>query len=150
MNNNDRKFVLLSNDNVVGQFLRSVITGGAASLADIGIFSFGISVLGINYLVSNTLSFTVGLTVNYLLSREWVFKSKVHNVKRDFLLFAAVGLVGLMLSNVLLYIFIDLGVVYYFIPLTSGRLAKSTAKAVVIFLVFLWNFFARREFVFST
>lgn len=138
-----------SNKHSFGQFIRSLIAGGAASLVDISIFSTAVNIFQINYIISNTVSFIFGLTVNYLLNREWVFNKEVHNTKRDFLLFSLVGITGLILSNILLFTLIDLRLIYYVIDFPNDRLTNFASKALVILLVFIWNFTARKKFIFS-
>jgi putative flippase GtrA len=145
-----RKLFVQQNESVLSQFLRYLIVGGISAFIDIFIFTLGVNVLGINHIISNSISFVFGLVANYLLSRKWVFNQKVHNPGRDFFLFSVIGLIGLILSNILIYILIDLRVLYYLLASTSDNLIKPFAKLIVINIVLFWNFIARKKIVFST
>lgn len=134
---------------LAGQFLRYAVVGGLASVVDVAVFTIGVNVLGINHLISNTISFISGLTVNYLLSRSWVFNKKTHN-KTDFFLFSLIGVIGLLLSEILLFFLIDSRILYYLLASSNDSLVKPAAKVAVMVLVLFWNFFARKKIVFST
>ena len=93
---------------------------------------------GLHYLLSATLSFISGLLVNYIISCIWVFSnSKFKNRLVEFLFFAAIGVVGLLLNDALIWLFTDcIGTHYMF------------SKIVAAAIVYLWNFFARKYLVF--
>lgn len=82
----------------------------------IGIFSAGIdflvfymlvTILAVFYLIANIFSVTIGITISFILNRNYNFKVK-DNVSKRFLMFTSVGLGGLLLSSALLYFFIDI------------------------------------------
>jgi putative flippase GtrA len=131
------------------QFLKYIIVGGIASLVDIAVYYAGISVLEINYIIANTFSILAGLFVNYYLSREWVFNHKKHRFIRDFGLFALVGLIGLGLSNVLLYVLVDLKILSKIAFFLKDKSIKVVAKLIVMIIVLFWNYIARKKFVFN-
>lgn len=83
------------------------LIGSFTSFLDFCFFSLLANYLGLNYIVANCLSVLVGITTSFLLNRAYNFKVKDH-YKRRFVVFLSVGLCGLMLSNVILYIGIDL------------------------------------------
>jgi len=145
-----KKAILVPTDNTLHQFVKSALVGGLASVIDISVFSLGINILGINHIAANTLGFVFGLTINYLLSRKWVFNKKVHNTGRDFLLFSLIGFIGLILSNVLMFTLIDTGLLYIILAAFGDRAVKTFAKITVVVVVFFWNFIARKKIVFAT
>lgn len=118
-------------------------------MVDIAVYSLAVQVLLINYLAANTFSFSVSMVANYFWSREWAFNKKEHNLRRDFLLYSLIGLTGLLLSNLLLYILIDLGIMEFFLPASSNALIITSAKIATIFIVFIWNFAARKKLIFT-
>lgn len=82
----------------------------------IGIFSAGIdflvfymlvTILAVFYLIANIFSVTIGITISFILNRNYNFRVK-DNVSKRFLMFTSVGLGGLLLSSALLYFFIDI------------------------------------------
>lgn len=121
-------------DNGLIQLFRYTFVGGVAFLADFGLLAAFTELAGLNYLVSAALSFIVGLTVNYLLSVRWVFASRtMSNRRAEFTLFALIGVVGLGLNELFMWILTD----------GLGR-HYLVSKIVTTAIVFLWNFLARR------
>ena len=125
-------------DNGWIQLFRYTFVGGVAFLADFGLLAGLTELAGLNYLLSAALSFIVGLTVNYLLSVQWVFASrKLADRRAEFLLFALIGVVGLGLNELFLWLFTEFVGWYYLV-----------SKIVATVIVFFWNFLARRIILF--
>ena len=83
------------------------IIGSFTSFLDFCVFTLLASYAGIHYLVANCISVLVGITTSFLLNRSYNFKVK-DKTKQRFAIFLMVGLCGLMLSNLILYIGIDM------------------------------------------
>jgi len=58
----------------IKRFVGYNVAAGIASLFDIFILWFLTEFAGIFYLISATISFIIGTSVNYIISRVWVFK----------------------------------------------------------------------------
>jgi putative flippase GtrA len=130
----------------MNQFLKYSVAGGIAAVIDISIFSIAVNLFRINHIISNTFSLLAGLAVNYLLSSKWVFNIQSHHTA-NFMLFSMVGIIGFLLSNTLLYIFIDIKVLYYLLLSSNDKVIKPLAKGITTGLVLVWNFLARRKLV---
>lgn len=121
-------------DNLFLQFFRYGFVGGFSFLVDFFLLYFFCDFCGIYYLISAVLSFIISLIVNYILSTYWVFnKNKLNNKVLEFNLFALIGIVGLVFTEILLYLFTDVLGMYYLV-------SKIFSTIIVLF----WNFFARR------
>ena len=128
-----------SADALLGQFLKYVIVGGIAFLADYGSLYALTEFAGFHYLLSATIAFLLGLTVNYLLSVCWVFtERKIERRLLEFTIFAVIGIVGLLLNNLIMYLFTDI-----------VRLNYLISKIIAAVLVLLWNFGARKMILFN-
>ena len=95
---------------VYGKFRNLIlygIIGSFTSFLDFCVFTVLTSLVGLHYLLANCISVLVGITTSFLLNRSYNFKVKDHS-KRRFLIFLVVGLSGLVLSNIILYVGIDL------------------------------------------
>ena len=123
------------------QLFRYLFVGGLAFIVDYGLLYVLTEYAGMHYIVSATLSFIAGLTVNYLISTHWIFKSGtvVKNRAGEFVIFALIGVVGLVLNNILLYFFTDICGIHYMI-----------SKLITTALVMLWNFFGRKLILFNS
>ncbi len=122
------------NDNLVVQFMRYVIVGGIAFLVDYVFLILLTEVFQIFYLTSAAISFVIGLAVNYFLAVKWVFQSSANNKSIEISLYALIGIVGLGLNELIIWLFTEEVKFHY-------MLSKIVAAVVVLG----WNFLARRK-----
>ncbi|MDR3137278.1 MAG: GtrA family protein [Tannerellaceae bacterium] len=123
---------------VLTQLLRYTFVGGFAFAIDFGLLWFFTEILDFYYILSASISFVAGLFVNYFISTKWVFnKGKVLNKKLEFIYFGLIGAVGLILNDVLIWVLTDFVSVNYLV-----------SKIITAILIYLWNFFARKYFLF--
>lgn len=131
------KYFVEKTDNGYIQFFRYIFVGGTATVADMGTLYVLTSVFHVYYLISAALAFLVGITVNYVISIVWVFKS-TGNLKREVTLFFIIGLTGLMLNEVIIWLLVDKFAIFY-------MYAKLVSTATVL----AWNFGLRKKLVFK-
>ena len=128
------KIFIEKTDNSLLQFIRYFFVGGVAAVVNIGMLFIFTDVCHIYYLVSNIISFTLGLIVNYILSKLLVFQDKVSlSASKEFIIYAIIGVVGLGIDTLLMSIFTDTFNIYYML-----------SKIISTLLVFVWNFGARK------
>lgn len=107
------------------------IIGSFSSGTDFVIYTLLVQFVGVQYLVANCISVLVGISTSFVLNRSFNFKVKDH-AKRRFAMFLTIGLSGLMISNVILYLCIDvLG--------KNELISKLLSIVLVVFLQFLAN-----------
>ena len=142
-----KKLFVGDTENTLIQFFRYCFVGGLAFLVDFVtsylLFRFVFGERASFGWVANSLSFIAGLAVNYLISTFWIFKnSKVENKLLEFLSFAAIGVVGLLIT---------IGITKLFEKLLADKtsLFQIIAKLVATAVSFLWNFFARKILLYS-
>lgn len=144
-----RKLLLLENDNTIVQFGKYAVVGFIATAADMSVFHIFANLAGIHHLVANGLSFIGGLTVNYVLSRRWVFQARTGFTPKEFLLFAIIGVIGLAMSEAILFSLIDLGTTSYLLNSRDDRYINLSSKVVAVGIVLFWNYIARKKVVFN-
>ncbi len=127
-------------DRTTIQFFRYIFVGGFATVIDMGTFYIVDNILNQHYLTAQTVGFTLGVIVNYILSILWVFKS-TGNIKKEFFWFTVIGIGGLLLSYLILWILIGLLGIHYF--------QDMLAKSITVMLILVWNFGMRKKFVFK-
>jgi putative flippase GtrA len=121
------------------QLFRYTFVGGFAFLVDFSTLYFLTEYFNIYYLLSAGIAFTFGLIINYFLSVKWVFNSRAMKSRPlEFLLFTLIGLVGLGLNELFLWVLTDILLIYYLL-----------SKIITTVIVYLWNFFARKYILFS-
>lgn len=133
------KLFVAPTTNIWLQLLRYGFVGGVAFVADYGSLFVLTHYAGVHYLWSAGIAFCIGLTVNYLLSISWVFnQNRSAKPWVEFVVFALIGVVGLGLNELIMYVATDLISLHY-------MLSKLISTAIV----FCWNFFARKLIIFK-
>jgi putative flippase GtrA len=120
------------------EFFRYGIVGGIAFVVDFGTLWICTQFVGLHYLLSALLGFIGGLTTNYLLSIKFVFSQrKLASRASEFSLFAVVGVVGVGLNELIMWVLTDWVGTHYLL-----------SKIVSTVIVYLWNFSARKKLMF--
>ena len=126
-------------NNTLLQLFRYTFVGGFAFLVDFGTLFSLTEFFDIHYLVSAAIAFIFGLTINYFLSVLWVFSSRTMESRLlEFFLFALIGLVGLGLTELFLWLLTDILSIYYLL-----------SKMITTSVVYFWNFFVRKLLLFN-
>lgn len=126
------RLFLAPTDSEFMQFFRYLFVGGTAFVADAGsmwIFEH----FGLYHLWAAVPAFVIGLVTNYLLSKLLVFKDSSIDKVLEFIIYAVIGVIGLGITEIILYLLTDLAGLYFMI-------SKIIAAAVVTF----WNYFGKK------
>ncbi len=115
------------------QIIKFGLVGFLCFFIDYGIMVFLTEVIGINYLVSSGISFTVSVIVNYVLSLTFVFDTKKGNKIKEFIIFVVLSVIGLGINQLLMWFSVDILGIFYMI-------SKIGATAVVM----VYNFITRK------
>lgn len=83
------------------------LIGGLSSSIDFIVYSLLVSYVGLNYILSNSISVLIGIITSFTLNRKYNFKVKDKKYRR-FIIFLCVGLCGMIISNLILYLCIDI------------------------------------------
>ena len=122
---------------LIEQMIKFGFVGFLCFFIDLGIMVFLTEVFGINPLISSTISFTVSVTVNYILSVTFVFETdKNANKGSQFVIFVLLSIVGLGVNELCMWLGTDLLGIHYMIT-------KVGATAVVM----VYNFITRKIFI---
>ena len=122
---------------LIEQMFNYGFVGFLCFFIDWGIMVFLTEVFGINPLISSTISFTVSVTVNYILSVTFVFETdKNANKGSQFVIFVLLSIVGLGVNELCMWLGTDLLGIHYMIT-------KVGATAVLM----VYNFITRKIFI---
>lgn len=120
------------------KFLKFGVVGFSGLIVDFSLTWFCKEKLRIHKYISSSLGFIVATGTNYSLNRYWTFDNHDPALITQFGKFFMIALVGLALSNMLIYLLHDkLKWNFYF------------AKACAIVVISLWNFFANYLYTFT-
>lgn len=137
--------------NLIYEFMRYAVVGGIAFLFDAGTLAvFREIIFKSNgsetvMAISVAAGFIIGLIVNYVLSITLVFRSAQQQKKgktvKAFLTFAVIGLIGLGLTELGMYIGVKI--------VGSAGFWYLLVKCFVAGAVLVWNYIGRKMFVFK-
>lgn len=142
----DVKLEIMKNNKLIFEFLRYLIVGGIAFIVDFTVLfiskEFVLKDFYYSLYISTALGFISGLIVNYCLSIFYVFSSakgtEVGRSINEILIFALVGIIGLIIS--------EFGM---FIGAEKFELNYLLVKIAVTTIVLLWNYLARKILIFK-
>ena len=129
------------------EFSRYVLVGGTAFAVDITILYlfknyvfYNLSEIGVY--ISTALGFISGLIYNYILSLTFVFENAMAQNKGKtidaFIAFLLIGMAGLLLTEIGMYIGIQIFVINYLV-----------VKTLVAAVVLIWNYGMRKILIFK-
>ncbi len=118
---------------------RYLIASAIALAVDAGVYVALIRLGGVHYLAAAPAGFALGIAVIYVLSTRWAFrKRRLASVRSEFLLFTLIGLAGLLVNQLVIYVCVDrLSISYEFAKLASAA------------IVFGFNFIGRKLVLFT-
>ena len=131
-------FKLFKREKITNIF-KYIIVGGIAFIADFSFFYFAINFIKINYFFAGLYSFIVGVFVNYVLARKFVFYNYL-NLKKSKEIFGVYLISGIRL---LIHQFS----IYFFVDIINSNLYM--AKIITSFIVLIWNYNIRRKYLYG-
>lgn len=118
---------------ILSQIIKFGLVGFLCFFIDYGIMVFLTEVVGVHYLLSSGISFTVSVIVNFVLSLTYVFETEKGNKIKEFIIFVVLSVIGLGINQVLMWFCVDILGIFYMI-------SKIGATAVVM----VYNFVTRK------
>lgn len=115
-------------------FSRFVVAGLSVAVVQLGLLSF-LEMAGVYYLYASTLSFCVGIVLNFVLQKYWSFRS-VGNTKRQFVLFVGNSLINLGANAGLMVMFVEL----FSLPTLLAQVGSIAILMVYNFTVYSFLF----------
>ena len=124
----------LKKNKLFGQIMRFGVVGDIAFVIDYSILILCKEVFGLSVLLSSAIAFSVSTIFNYIMSIKWVFDiDKKKNEKRNFILFVIFSVIGLGLTELIMWLGTDILSINYLI-------VKVFATGVVM----IFNFITRK------
>lgn len=124
-------------NHTINKFL---LLGVVSTLIDYMIYTLAIE-NGVLYIYAIILGYSIGLLVNFIVGRYYVFTNGI-KVKNSYVEFLWIVLIAI--GGVLINIFI----VKYLSYSNSFALDPLLSRVIAIAIVFFWNYFCRKYFVY--
>ena len=134
---------------LIQQFLKFGVVGVICFFIDTGLYTI-CNFIGIPYLISGVIGFSVSVVVNYLLSMKYVFVRRDDlSRKKEFIIYLILSIIGLILNELILFVCVD--VIYrnwsWLRSFMHPRAAEILAKIGATGIVMVYNFVTRKIFM---
>ena len=134
---------------LIQQFLKFGVVGVICFFIDTGLYTI-CNFIGIPYLISGVIGFSVSVVVNYLLSMKYVFVRRDDlSRKKEFTIYLILSIIGLILNELILFVCVD--VIYgnwsWLRSFMHPRAAEILAKIGATGIVMVYNFVTRKIFM---
>lgn len=118
------------------EIIRFCFVGGVSFLMDYALLFALTEFVGIYYLYSSAISFSITVVFNYWLCVIYVFKGAQKQSARQAIIFFGTGVIGLGLNQFCMWFFVTVADLHY-------MLAKIGATIIVT----IWNYITKRKAV---
>lgn len=123
--------------NLINQVIKFGVVGVVAFLIDYGVMVLCKEIFNFTVLLSAGFGFTISVIFNYVASVKWVFNVKDDNNKsKQFITFIIFSIIGLILTEIIMYIGTDIINISYLIVKVGATL-----------IVMVFNFITRKLFL---
>lgn len=112
--------------------------GAGTFLFDLILLYFFTDILLINYLWSVGIAFLIAVSINYQLSRRYVFKGTNRPHREGYVYFIIIAVSGLLLVTGMMYVLVEWVGVYYLV-----------ARVVIAIITGIWNYLMNLFFNFK-
>jgi len=114
------------------KFVRFSISGGIATLVDMGLLYVLVEKFQVWYLAAAVPSFLVGSFVHFLICNLWVFAGETgEKLGKRYLKFTSIHIFSMLINLAVLYALVEYGGFYYL----GAKLAAVLAGVVINFLL---------------
>lgn len=121
------------------QLFRYCLSGGLAFAVDAGTLWILTEKFGVYYQVGVAVGYLLGLTITYFMATLWIFdEHRTDNKIVEFLIFAAIGAVGMALTHAIMWLMVDV-----------VEIQVMIGKVITTGIVTIFNFFAKKIILFT-
>lgn len=125
---------------LIEQFLKFGVVGAIAFLIDYGVLMLLSQVIGVNPVISASISFVVSVVFNYVASMHYVFTRRDDiSRRREFTIFVILSAIGLVINEIIMVIGVNV--------LGDSALMVTITKLFATAIVMVWNFVSRKKWL---
>ena len=118
------------------QIIKFGIVGVIATVIDFGVLLFSKEILHLDVLVASAAAFCVSVIANYILSMLFVFKGSENGKLKEFAVFIALSIGGLLINQFIMWLGTEVLTIYYVV-----------VKVFACVFVPVYNFITRKIFL---
>ncbi len=126
------------NINEINVFLKYSLVGIIGTAIDVCTLYLFVEYFKIHVLVATAMSFIIAVVNNFVLNKYWTFQNRDSNIRKQFIKFMIVSIVGISLTELFMVFFVYIAGLWYII-----------SKLFTSLLVLCWNFLANKLWTFK-
>lgn len=132
----------------IAQMVKFVLVGFSNTAIDFGVLNLLMWQTGIYkgkfIILFNVAAFIIAIINSYSWNKLWTFKSKNTNVKKEFIQFITIAIIGSIINTSIVY-----GIATYAPPIIAKELLVNLAKVLATIVSLVWNFLGYKFIVFK-
>jgi len=116
------------------------VVANICAIGDLGLFWLLTAQMDVQYMVAATMSWALGMALNYTLCILWIFESgaRFENKRTEISAVYLVSIVGLLIHHSALWVYLN-----------QFGISLIYAKIFAMFTMFFWNYWGRKHIVFK-
>ncbi|KND51020.1 MAG: hypothetical protein AB202_01255 [Parcubacteria bacterium C7867-007] len=111
------------------RFLKYALVGGSTLTFDLTLLYIATDIFGVPYYISTPIAFLIAVSINYLISRRFVFKGTERRIHHGYVYFITIAVVGSFATTALVTALVTLTGMYYLL-----------ARILVAFVIGIGNY----------
>lgn len=116
------------------RFFKYSLVGGGTFLFDMALLLFLIYVVSVDYIIATPLAFLFAVSINYLISRNFVFRGTKRTIVTGFFYFIALAFSGAIITGSLVYAMVE----YLALPIPVSRILAAGVVGIWTYLANLY------------
>jgi len=120
------------------QVFRFLLVGLFCASIEYLTFNGLINAFKVEYLIANVISIVIAVSINYILSKAFVFEKSRYSKRDEFLSFVLFSVLAIVLNQFILWVFFEI-----------VKLDIRLCKAFAIIIVAAFNFLTKKHIVFK-
>lgn len=126
---------LITNRNSRNKFIKYLLVGGFTAFIELLLYVFLRNVVYLNLTLSNITAVVIATAINFLINKEWSFKSS-SNLFRSLILYLILFSFNAIFSTLAITFMVNL------------KILDIVAKFVTMCIITIWNFIIYRKLIF--
>jgi len=121
-----------------GQIIKFIIAGGTGAVIEIGLYEVLAQYTEMHYILASTIATVSAITLNYIISRIWVFETGRHSNRVEMMMFFVVSGFIVLLNQLCMWALVE-----------WVQLPELISKGLAIAIVSIVNFKIKKLFIFK-
>ena len=137
------------------RMIKFSIVGVSGTIVDFGLMNLFSLVFGLHLAWAQAISFTIAVLNNFFWNRIWTYpESRSRGASKQLMQFILINVIGIIIRTPIITL-LDRWIFRFIVnsdlalPVNNLVLSQNLALAISIGIIFIWNYFANRNWTFN-